>query len=244
MKDVIVDSKQIPLLFISSLTALFFKFPKMLLLFSSDIPSLGRADKEMLTSQQRMEMLLVTEDGSSPFDTKQSIIDDACTWPGVSCSSEGEVTQIEWSDPDRKLSGSINFGMLPRYLLTIGFVSQDFVGEVDTSDLPSNLTQLKVIVCEFTGTLNLGHLPRTLEIFTFVENRITRIENMVNLPISLQSFTIDERFIEQDDLIIGTLPQNTFVISVQIPNTPNIRWECPNDRCRTIVSTGDYEDYW
>ena len=199
-------------------------------LLSADNP-IGRFDASMLTDHQMMELFFKPSD-TDPRDYCRSNgcdQDDACTWKGVTCSPEGNVTEVAWCRREMQISGSINFVGIPRRTKTIDFVRQSLCGDVDTSVLPISLESFTLQNCNFTGSLDMQVLPPRLKYFCVCGNAITAISSISHLPESLTDISIAETNLEQNSIFVGKLRDSFYDLDIADCDVMEIIFEDPED---------------
>ena len=179
----------------------------MIVSFFLDPSDLGRINESFLSDQQMMELFYIPkwdDDPRSYFNFNGDDF-DACTWTGVTCNSEKRVSSIEWRFSFIRLTGEINFNMVPPNLTNLQFLLQDLTGEIPASAFPQTMKAVNIQGCKFSGTLNLDSLPRSLESLTFLNNRFIVIANLRNLPENLAIVVIGEEQNTAGTLHVGKL---------------------------------------
>ena len=66
---------------------------------------------------------------------------EACLWTGVTCTSDHEVSGIDWSA--KALKGSLSWGSLPHTVCGVRVGNNELSGTVPVSALPPKLTYLQ-----------------------------------------------------------------------------------------------------
>ena len=169
---------------------------------------MGRFDPSMLTDQQMLELFFIPEDENDARSELKGEADDGCTWEGVNCENEANITRIQWCSWNVTLTGSIDFRRIPRHTEFLNLYEQALTGTVDATGFPESLTVFALQECAFSGTIDLGHLPQGMQVFGVYNNRITAVQNVCNLPFSLEQLFVEEPSIESKTIHVGALPAN------------------------------------
>ena len=150
-------------------------------------PSLGRFDRNALTDQMLMELLIEPFDGPSKqrFLDSAGHIADACVWLGVFCSDAGDVESVFISE---KVAPSINLQFLPSKLLCFSIRGHALDGSLDVHDLPATLMDYDIADNKICGELDLPALPRAMRLLCVEFNLLTGTLDLKSLPPSLETF--------------------------------------------------------
>ena len=207
----------------------------MLTFFTADDTNIGRMRPCMLSDQQMMELFITPIDADWHEIGLGNDRDTACTWSGVTCSSESTVSSIDWNYKRVSLNGSITFSMLPSQLQSLIMVGQhDLRGPMDTTSLPETLLKFQIMSCGFHGTLDMGSLPRALCFFHVQNNEVTEIVNLRNLPEGLTKCRIQETNLTHDTLIVGKLGAGSTEIDLYRCGFENFKFADPADESRIV----------
>ena len=201
----------------------------MLSLLCADIAGISRMQSSDLTDQQMIELLFSPDDPEDAQETLAGDVEDACTWIGVICTRAKSMETIDWHSNEVFLSGSIDFRMIPREILSLSFTSHALRGVMHTKALPEKLEFFFAVECEFSGTIDVGSLPRNLVEFCVKRNNITAIVHVHDLPQTLELLEISDAHIEDKALHIGTLSENYIQVRLYGCNLTKLTFEDADD---------------
>ena len=107
------------------------------LILSAD-SSIGRFDKNSLSDQTLMELLVDRLTHQAKYILRDSTEEfkDKCTWECVTCDVEDNVVQIHFMQP---YNGTLDFAFIPPKVRSFATKNQYFHGTIDTALLPSGL---------------------------------------------------------------------------------------------------------
>ena len=207
--------------------------------YCADLSPLGRFSPSMLDDQTRMELLASGYEAyydDQPFRTDDGEFPDKCTWTGVICDEERNVTEISWVaavwahgtvsldhlPPKLKvfeslvgysefsMSGTLNTALLPPDMTDFSVPEHSFTGTLDLTSLPAHLKKFDVSGNRFSGEIDLTRLPATLCQLFLSRNQLTGSINLENLPPLLEYLDLDA---------------NAFVGSVCLDSLPRpLKW--------------------
>ena len=178
----------------------------------------GRINISMLSDLALMELFFTPDNHK---DARKQLLgdeDDACTWGGVTCDDDKNVTSISWHSASQKLVGEVEFLFVPQKLYRLNMYQQQVRGEIDLGGLPESLRIVCVQHCHLSGTLDFQKIPRKIEQVFFNGSRITSVVNLHNLPTSIQHMRVGEEHVENASLRVGAFPRSDF--SVNFSGTP------------------------
>jgi len=188
-------------------------------------PSLGRIDKQSLTTQTLMELLISTIERKNLIIKKDENLDRFESWDGVITHDGG--FKITWGL--KRFGGSMNFQWLPDCLLRFNVSSNNLEWTADFSNLQdSALERLEIALNSFTGTLDLTHLPPRLQYLDFAKNSLEGTMDLTHLPSTLtQLLGYKNKFsgslcLEHLPISLHTLSisENNFEGSISLQNLP------------------------
>ena len=204
----------------------------MLYLICLDSNHLGRINPSMLSDQQFMELFFTSDDADQSHARFGGDIDDACTWNGVTCNDNKQITEIIFLHEYIELYGGINFKMIPPHVTDLSITNEPLYGEADVSGLPNKMETLVIEACRFTGTLDLSSLPQNLRMFSFAFNNITEVKNLCNIPQSVMHLRVSEPGIVKKSLHVGKLPANRLILRLTRCGFTDITYDNPKDKRR------------
>ena len=112
-----------------------------------------------------------------------------CSWYGVSCDWDGEVTRIGWSR--RGFKGSLVWGSAPRTIKTIEITQNVFIGgTLDFQQLPLGILTVIVRRNRHLGILPLDELPSSICEIDVYGNYLEGHLSLVSLPEVLRRLTL------------------------------------------------------
>ena len=142
----------------------------------------------------------------------------ACEWAGVKCNDKGEVTALDWTNPDHvprehgargsvawkylpltlielnldngDLTGEVEFRCLPQSLKICDLSSNCFFGKFDSRFLPPLIEHLYLNNNKFTGHINFTNLPPNLTVMWLEGNKFEGAIDLCRLPLSLRVLDI------------------------------------------------------
>ena len=118
-----------------------------------------------------------------------------CTWPGVTCDEQDNVTSIAWAD-DNLSDGNILLDMLPPHLTSCILSHWDdsdtasLRGTLSTSSLPEGLTVLNLTTNDFHGKVDFAALPPCMRVLDLSYNTFEGSADLENLPESLEELSL------------------------------------------------------
>ena len=119
----------------------------------------------------------------------------ACEWDGVICNKANETTVINWNGFSNKsykqLTGSLNFGYLPKTVHKFHVFITKVSGEVPLNVLSCKLVSLGLRDNELSGPLDLTALPPNMRDLDLSANRFTGEICLTELPSDLQYLSLD-----------------------------------------------------
>ena len=202
-------------------------------LLSADIANIGRFNVAMLSDHDLMGVFLSPDDYEAAREQLGGDEDDACTWKGISCDEDLNITSIDWHSSRIAMEGEVNLRALPPKLTKLNAYRQKLSGEVDITALPEDIIIVCVQSTKIHGTLDMGSLPQKIEQFFFTGNRITSITNVCNFPVSLKFLHFGEHNIADKQIRIGQLPHNHLVLNFRgTPKDVQYVFEVAGDRQR------------
>ena len=207
----------------------------MLHLLHSDATPAGRFAADMLSPQQRMELLFTREDDDDARLQLAGNPEDACTWREVHCDGDGNFQTINWHSAFLSLSGSVNFAMLPRTLTEIYIVRQAVTGTITTSAFPDTLKYFFIDSCNMTGLLEIDVLPPNLIAFHVTGNFIDAISAIPVLPDTLDHFRVHKSGLAGKVVRIGALPPSKLRINLEGSNIQSVTLDNPLDFGRVLL---------
>ena len=207
----------------------------MLSLLLSDATPAGRFAADMLTPQQRMELLFTPDDDEDARAQLKGDPEDACTWLKVQCDRDENFQKISWYSTYLTLSGSVDFAMLPQTLMEIYIVRQAIRGTIKTSKFPETLNKFLIHSCFMSGLLDIDSLPPNCILFVIIGNQIDGISAFSNLPDTLEVFRINEPGLTGKVVRIGTLPASKLKINLKGSNVQSLVHENPLDESRVLL---------
>ena len=176
---------------------------KMLQLFSVDT-HLGRCDASMLSDQNLMELLVGSLSKKPPWMFSEDEYADKCTWIGVTCDSNENVTTIRFST---SIAGSIALEYMPPHVRIFTTFNSLVKGTLETGRLSHSLEELYLYKGELFGTVNFTSLPPLLERFCLPKNNFSGSADLYNLPEKLHTLDLSENaFI--GNISLTNLPRN------------------------------------
>ena len=165
--------------------------------------ALGRVDISMLDDQARMELFMTPDEYEEARRAYRGDEDNACSWAGVDCDCDKNVTSISWHICDLILTGEINFQVVPQKLYRLNMYQQQLRGTVDFGPLPETLRIFCAQDCQLSGTLDFEKLPEKIEQVFCSGNRITGVINLDKRPVEIQSMHVGEAHVENECIHIG-----------------------------------------
>ena len=165
--------------------------------------AVGRVDISMLDDQARMELFVTPDDCEKARDSYRGDEDNACSWSGIECDRDSNVTSISWHSCNLILTGEVNFQVVPPKLYRLNMYQQDVRGTVDFGPLPETLRILCVQYCLLCGTLDFEKLPEKIEQFFMNGNRITGVTNLDKRPMEIQHMHIGEENVKNECIHVG-----------------------------------------
>ena len=197
--------------------------------------NLGRINHSMLTDQQMMELFITPDDHEEHLERLGGDEYDACTWSGIECKAEKQVTTIDWHSARIKIEGLIDFQALPPHLETLNLYEQNIHGEIETTALPPEMKCLCIQRTPLKGTLDMGSLPPNISEVTVTDNKVQAVINFVNLPQALRHCSITEKFLEPKSLHIGRLPANDLKFGLRKCGFNSVTFENAEDEKRVTL---------
>ena len=173
--------------------------------------ALARVDTSSLSDQTMMELFVseMTDESQREFKDADGNFLDVCSWIGVDCDDECNVTEVNFSNerlqghvltqftPRKTLelnlyngvakkTGTLDAASLSETLIRLCIERQDFSGEVDFSSLPRAMVSLEIAESNFSGQANLDDLPPRMELFEIQGHRFHGKIHFAKLPRTLQ----------------------------------------------------------
>ena len=174
-----------------------------MLLSLIDSAALGRLEYTTMSQQALMECLIAsfTSESCKPFQDENGNFTDIAEWPGIELNSAGNVTHMNWKNKggsidfqwlpqhvqvielrrSKDLSGSIDFGLLPRPLERLTITDTSITGEMFFETLPPQIAKLDLRNNAFALHFELSKAPETL--------RTLEIQSEKGLDFDLQTFS-------------------------------------------------------
>ena len=178
---------------------------------------IGRVDFASLSDQTLMEMLVegFSEEIETKFQDEHGIFKDVCSWGGVKCDDEDNVTSItliaqnapislEYIPPNVKrfemytadLTGTLETSGLPRHLKHFAIGGNGFTGTVNFPEFPGDLRVISLYSNEFSGSAILDALPRSLRVLIFRRNNFSGSLCLTNLPPNLKHLDASKKLLQ------------------------------------------------
>ena len=148
--------------------------------------SLGRFDIPSISQQQLMEMLIENINEAAKVEYRSGRTGeylDVCTWLGIECDVDKNVTSIEF---DSSFRGDLNIQYIPQTVRRFVLLSEGATGSLDTSALSVNLEDFFISYNDFSGNVNFRTLPPCLERFNISHNQLTGSVDLTALPKTLE----------------------------------------------------------
>ena len=162
-------------------------------MFLLGVDGLGRFDVESLPDQAIMEILIsqLVESTVKQYQTPDGDFTDKCTWSGVACDKDGNVTSIKfnwlsWWMPRYSVP---EFNMFPRFLQSFS-LHLGSTSSIDIGALPPSLEALSVNVAKVDGVIKWDDLPENLEILNLQHLRDESPLIVKELPRTLKHCTL------------------------------------------------------
>mmetsp|Transcript_24023 Transcript_24023/g.37421 ORF Transcript_24023/g.37421 Transcript_24023/m.37421 type:complete len:264 (-) Transcript_24023:9-800(-) len=146
--------------------------------------SLGKVDKQSLSQQTLMELLIQdlsnTETICGSGDSPKDILD----WKGLRFNPFHKVTHINWHS--RNLEGSFPLEWVPPTVQSLQVCMNDLHSTIPMSALSARLSDLNLRENAFFGTLDLDGLPPHMESLNVKKNRLSGTLSLIRLPKTLE----------------------------------------------------------
>ena len=163
-------------------------------LITADIPA-GRIDEGMLSDQMRMELLIANSlpESKKHFQDNSGDFIDVCSWKGITCDSDQNVTEVKW---EGRISKFVAFRFIPPHVKTFSVQnismtqSKKIRGMIRTATLPQSLITFNVSDNKLRGTVDLRSLPPNMENALFQMNELKGSVDLSALPVSMQSLAL------------------------------------------------------
>mmetsp|Transcript_25781 Transcript_25781/g.40237 ORF Transcript_25781/g.40237 Transcript_25781/m.40237 type:complete len:223 (-) Transcript_25781:30-698(-) len=154
-------------------------------------PSIGKIDKDSLTQQTLMELLI------EPLTPKHKIVticdDDSLPtinkWQGLHINGYGEVTQIDWISCG--LCGEFLVQWLPPSLQMLSVMHNLLYGPLDLTCLPDRMRRCNVRQNRLNGEIDLTHLPLTMLSLNVSYNQLVGSVDLTRLPEKIQDLFLN-----------------------------------------------------
>ena len=158
-------------------------------------------------TQLLMERVMATVDHSHRIQNNDGSYLDACTWPGVRCTSGGEIYKISWPKArNRAPKGCPQLEFLPPSIRKLNIHGQRIHRHLSVRDFPRESRIIDVSKNELFGRLELDALPLHLHVFDGPYNKFTGPIDLVRLPPALHVLNLYGNHIEQDEVFCDTFP--------------------------------------
>ena len=138
-------------------------------------------------------------------------------WPGVMLDPDRRVEEIRWERDYDEVDlggGSIGLEWLPLRLQSIRIRNQMLGGTLSMAALPPVLKTLFVSYNDLTGTVDLRAIPASLRVIYLSYNNITGPLDLRYLPPGLSKLGLACNEIEQEEVVIGDIPDSLQWISL------------------------------
>ena len=146
---------------------------------------------------------------------------DACKWEGVQCDDDQNVTKIDFHlvslggsisfdhlpphlkdlnidalfNHDQKwemvLYGTLDAAALPRTMISLSVISNNFSSTIDFVRFPPTMTDLRLALNEFSGTVQLTALPASLAVLRLDSNNFEGTLDFSALPPDLSYCSLE-----------------------------------------------------
>ena len=179
----------------------------------------GRFDTTSLPLQTKMELLVSDFTDSQAFQEKDGEFRDIATWPGLTFTEGGAISEINWEfdvfeaimddnyRPDINVGGSIDFRFLPDGVETVEIISFELSGTVTTSLLPDTIHFFDINDNRLAGEFDATRLPPAIIHLSVHRNDFEGEFRIDALPDTLERLDISEnRFSGGLDLTQITAP--------------------------------------
>ena len=161
-------------------------------------PSLGRFDRNTLSDQARMELLVGTvlegdkDNARKPrLHRANGTYRDVCNWQDIMCDADLNVFLINWSG-QLWLKGSedFRFAYLPSRLEVLLLARNMLRGPLELRDLPAGMKKLEVSYNLYSGSVDVAHLPATMEHLNIEKNMLSGSIAVAELPKTMKILSI------------------------------------------------------
>ena len=188
-----------------------------LLLCQSMDSALGKVDRNSMTQQSLMEILVSEWKEQSNFQASNGDFFDATKWRGIKCDIEDNIVSVSWIDwfwarneggtldlqwlpctvtrfavTGSRLEGTVDMISLPRNLEYLFLDRNDLYGTIDIPSAPNPIKKLILYENHFHGTLNLLCIPPHAEVIQLNNNKFHGCVVIGNLPPSLRDLCLRE----------------------------------------------------
>ena len=179
--------------------------PNFLLLTSADISSLGRIQKESLSTQTLMELLVSDLRSMSVLKDPSGDFLPYTRWGGVQTDCKGNVATINLSllrstrqtEDCIKSTGkahTIDLKWIPEGTRAFRAYREMLEGPIETEVLPESLITFCVPHNHFKSKFCTANLPKALQSINIDDNRLHGSLDLVSLPKSLITFLAAKNF--------------------------------------------------
>ena len=139
----------------------------------------------------------------------------ACSWKGVSCNRESQVTQLWWNAIG--LSGNVTWNFLPPHVTLVMAPCHQkkagLTGTLSSTDLTAPLRLLNVAGHLHEGVFDFTALPASMADFIIHKNRLRGPVDLTELPPNINSFNAGYNQF-QGTIDLSSLPATLYHINL------------------------------
>ena len=207
--------------------------------------TLGRVNRNDITQQSRLELLIEDLLDKSRFHDKDGFYKDVCEWDGVTLDVENLVVGILWASMNTAFfpqGGSLDLQWIPETAVSFTVYKAGIAGNFDVKYLPRHIQLFDLAQNTFTGDVDLTHLPSTVRGIFLGNNCLTGTLDFTMLPLSLRKLYLQENQFTGSINLIGLTDtiEELSVAGNQLSGTLNLS-ELPNSMQVLILEENKFK---
>ncbi|KNH07347.1 hypothetical protein XU18_1879 [Perkinsela sp. CCAP 1560/4] len=173
---------------------------------------LGRCNRDFISLQNTMELIIAEIHDTSRFRDPQGTFADFKTWNGVHWdSAHSKVQKIDWSWSS--MEGSINLQCIPEGVECVSVGHNMLTGSISLHMLPYAMLYLSVRNNALTGSVNLTALPKGLQTLYLCVNQLSGNVDLTRLSATMQSLDVSNN-IFSGSIDLSKIPPSMFLLDI------------------------------
>ena len=189
---------------------------------------IGKFDTSMLSQQSLMELFIFGLDNVDRICGSRDDPREVCTWTGVTCNADKEISELDCSFRGKDGTGSICLKFLPCSITYLCLYGGALSGTITLSDLPGGMEDISLESNQLSGSLDLHNLPASMREVFLGANIFTGEISLEHLPAGLESLNLEDNHLS-GPICLTSLPpalrildlhQNTFQGSLNVTRLP------------------------